>query len=130
MKYFKLFESFVNESMINEGGMSNLYLIADEAKDLADFIKQALKEYDMLKNDAGTRAFLEEIYDEAKTNESFSKPEESVNESGTIKTGNAISDDLTDFLKSTVIPKSNGYVKNERDAAALLLDIIKQRYKF
>ena len=64
------------------------------------------------------------------TFESFSKPEESVNESGTIKIGNAISDDLTNFLKGTVIPKSNGYVKNERDAAALLLDIIKHRYNF
>lgn len=64
------------------------------------------------------------------TFESFSQPEESVNESGTIKIGNAISDELTAFLKGTVIPKANGYVKNERDAAALLLDILKHRYNF
>lgn len=55
---------------------------------------------------------------------------ESLNESGTIKIGNEISEDLKTFLTGTVIPKSRGYVKNERDAAALLLDIIKHRYNF
>ena len=67
MKHLKTFESFSQEASnvkLNEGGMSNLYLMASEAKTLADFIKQALAEYDMLKNDAGTRAFLEEIYDQ------------------------------------------------------------------
>lgn len=53
-----------------------------------------------------------------------------LNESGTIKIGGAISSDLTDFLTTVVVPKSKGYVHNERDAAALLLDIIKHRYNF
>jgi hypothetical protein len=56
--------------------------------------------------------------------------EAAVNESGTIKIGNAISDDLSNFLKDIVLTKSKGYVKNERDAAALLLDVIKHRYSF
>jgi hypothetical protein len=56
--------------------------------------------------------------------------EEALNESGTIRIANEISDDLTDFLKTIVITKSKGYVKNERDAAALLLDVIKHRYNF
>lgn len=55
---------------------------------------------------------------------------DSLNESGTIKIGNAISPDLTNFLTTVVVPKSKGYVRNERDAAALLLDIIKHRYNF
>lgn len=60
------------------------------------------------------------------------KTEESVdvNESGTITIGNKIADDLKNFLMNTVIPKSGGYVRNERDAAALLFDIIKHRYNF
>lgn len=53
-----------------------------------------------------------------------------INESGIIRIGNEISEDLKTFLTNTVIPRSRGYVKNERDAAALLLDIIKQRYNF
>ena len=56
--------------------------------------------------------------------------EDTLNESGTIRIGNEISDDLTDFLKTVVITKAKGYVKNERDAAALLLDVIKHRYNF
>jgi hypothetical protein len=56
--------------------------------------------------------------------------EATVNESGTVKIGNAISDDLSNFLKDIVLTKSKGYVKNERDAAALLLDVIKHRYNF
>jgi hypothetical protein len=56
--------------------------------------------------------------------------ESAINESGTIKIGNAISDDLSDFLKTIVLTKAKGYVKNERDAAALLLDVIKHRYNF
>ena len=51
-----------------------------------------------------------------------------LNESGIVNTGNAISEELTKFLKETVIPKSKGYVRNERDAAALLLDVLKHRY--
>ncbi len=64
-----------------------------------------------------------------RTIESFLN-EEALNESGTIRIANEISDDLTDFLKTIVITKSKGYVKNERDAAALLLDVIKHRYNF
>lgn len=56
--------------------------------------------------------------------------EEYVNESGIIKIGNAIENDLKDFLINVVISKSKGYVRSERDAAALLLDIIKHRYNF
>jgi len=56
--------------------------------------------------------------------------EDAINESGTIRIGNEISDDLANFLKTVVITKAKGYVKNERDAAALLLDIIKHRYNF
>ena len=54
--------------------------------------------------------------------------EKALNESGSIRIANEISGDLTDFLKTIVITKSKGYVKNERDAAALLLDVIKHRY--
>lgn len=64
------YEESVNpiKEQINESGMGTLHLIADEAKDLNDFIKQVLKEFDFLKNDAGTRAFLEEVYDSVQAN--------------------------------------------------------------
>ena len=54
--------------------------------------------------------------------------EDSVNESGTINTANRIQDDLVKFLKGIVIPASRGYVKDERDAAILLSDILKHKY--
>lgn len=54
---------------------------------------------------------------------------ENTNESGTINIGNYISEDLSNFLKNIVIPKSKNYVNNERDAALLLFDILKHRYK-
>lgn len=54
--------------------------------------------------------------------------EELLNESGTIKTANAVGSDLKNFLVKTVIPKSRGYVKEERDAAILLVDILKHKY--
>jgi hypothetical protein len=60
----------------------------------------------------------------------FESVDEELNESGVIKIGNTIADDLKGFLTGTVIPKSKGYVKSERDAAALLLDVIKNRYNF
>ena len=46
------YEESVNpiKEQINESGMGTLHLIADEAKDLNDFIKQVLKEFDFLKN--------------------------------------------------------------------------------
>ena len=56
--------------------------------------------------------------------------EEAVNESGIIRTANLIDADLTSFLKDVVIPKSKGYVKSEKDAAALLFDILKNKYNF
>jgi len=54
--------------------------------------------------------------------------DEKVNESGVYKTGNAIQDDLKNFLAGTIIPKSKGYVKEERDAALLLYDILSHLY--
>ena len=54
--------------------------------------------------------------------------EELLKESGVIDAGNAISSQLKKFLVDTVIPKSKGYVNNERDAALLLYDILKHRY--
>lgn len=53
-----------------------------------------------------------------------------INESSIVGIGNKISADLTKFLKTIVIPKSKGYVNDERDAAALLYDIIRHRYNF
>ena len=67
MKHIKTFESFLSNDIkesLNEGAISNLYVLADQAKNLEDFIKAALKEYDMLKDDRATREFLKEIYDE------------------------------------------------------------------
>ena len=69
MKHIKTFENFLNEEKLpklDEGGISNLYVLADQAKNLEDFIKAALKEYDMLKDDRATQEFLKEIYDEQK----------------------------------------------------------------
>lgn len=72
-----------------------------------------------------------EILADYQYNEDGSMMEENkLNESGVIYIGNAIYEDLIKFLNNIVIPKSKGYVKNERDAAALLLDIIKHRYNF
>lgn len=55
--------------------------------------------------------------------------EELINESGVQNTMMSIRTELSEFLKGVVVPKSNGYVKNERDAALLLCDILKTRYK-
>ena len=69
MKHIHTFESFFSNGIkesLNEGAISNLYVLADQEKNLEDFIKAALKEYDMLKDDRATREFLKEIYDEAK----------------------------------------------------------------
>lgn len=54
--------------------------------------------------------------------------EDKLNETGTIDAGNAISSQLKKFLTDIVIPKSKGYVNNERDAALLLYDILKHKY--
>ncbi len=44
-----------------------------------------------------------------------------------IKVGNAVAEELRDFLK-IVEAKSKGYVNGERDSALLLFDILKHRY--
>ena len=51
-----------------------------------------------------------------------------VNEEGVTATGIGIADDLSRFINDIVIPKSGGYISNERDGALLLLDILKDRY--
>jgi hypothetical protein len=83
---------------------------------------------------------LKQLKDYAETKHSEMKKENNIptfkdfvnegtlNESGTIKIGNQISEDLTKFLKDVVIAKSKGYVHNERDAALLLFDVLKHRY--
>jgi len=45
-----------------------------------------------------------------------------------IKTAQKIQIDLKKFLEDVVIPASNGYVRNEGDAALLLYDILAQKY--
>ena len=49
-------------------------------------------------------------------------------ESGVVRIANVVSKDLVKFLKDIIIPKSKGYVKDERDAALLLYDILKHKY--
>lgn len=51
-----------------------------------------------------------------------------LNETGTNKALNNIDADLVKFIKEVVVPGSIGYVKNERDGALLLCDILKQKY--
>lgn len=52
----------------------------------------------------------------------------SINESGITDAARAIDNDLQKFLIDVVIVKSKGYVKNERDAALLLYDILKTKF--
>lgn len=52
-----------------------------------------------------------------------------VNESKVDQMTININVELTDFLKAIVIPESNGMAKDERSAAALLMQILKKRYK-
>jgi len=52
-----------------------------------------------------------------------------VNESSTTRTMMNIKNELSSFLTGTVIPQSKGHVRNERDAALHLYDILKTRYK-
>ena len=60
MKHINTFESF-----LYEGFMSSLDLIAQDAKDLADFKKKALRDFPQLKGMDGTDEWLEEIYTQA-----------------------------------------------------------------
>lgn len=68
MKNIPTFEEFVNESQLNrlyEGHMSELIILAQEAKDYADFVKSAMKEYPQLKKEKDLEAWLNSIYDTA-----------------------------------------------------------------
>ena len=60
MKHINTFEGF-----LYEGFMSSLDLIAQDAKDLADFKKKALRDFPQLKGMDGTDEWLEEIYSQA-----------------------------------------------------------------
>ena len=60
MKYLHTFENY-----IYEGYMSELDLMAKEAKSLEDFKKEAVKEYPKLKGMKGLDQWLEEIYQQA-----------------------------------------------------------------
>ena len=60
MKHIRTFDGF-----LYEGFMSSLDLIAQDAKDLADFKKKAIREFPQLKGMDGTDEWLEEIYSQA-----------------------------------------------------------------
>lgn len=65
--------------------------------------------------------------------QSFDEFTKDLNESYNInenymKVKSNIKDDLSKFLNEIVITKSNGYIKNERDAGLLLYDILKDIY--
>lgn len=60
----KTFEEFVNESL-NEGVISNLQIIAQDAGSFEQFVKDAIKEYPKLSKGKGAETWLREIYDEA-----------------------------------------------------------------
>ena len=60
----KTFEEFVNESL-NEGVISNLQIIAQDAGSFEQFVKDVIKEYPKLSKDKGAETWLREIYDEA-----------------------------------------------------------------
>jgi len=61
-----LFESLKNEIELNEGLMSELDIIAQESRNLADFKKAAKKAYPDLNSMEGTDEWLEEIYKQSK----------------------------------------------------------------
>lgn len=66
MKNIPTFEEFVNESQLTnlfEEHMSNLDILAQEAKDFQDFIKAAHKEYPQLKKEKDVEKWLKTIYD-------------------------------------------------------------------
>jgi hypothetical protein len=68
MKNIPTFEEFVNESFnygLYEGHMANLDILAQEAKDFADFEKTAYKEYPQLKKNKDVEEWLKLIYDQA-----------------------------------------------------------------
>jgi len=88
-------------------------------KSLEDRIKNKKSALDKLKESTMKSDLLRKII-----------REELLKETGVIKTANNIASDLQKFLTNIVIPKSRGYVNNERDAAMLLFDILKHKYNF
>ena len=80
LRYVKTFESFISDSIsenellesiiedlnLNEGLMSELDILAQEARNLADFKKSAKKVYPELNSMEGTDEWLEEIYKQSK----------------------------------------------------------------
>ena len=71
MAYLKS-QNYIKESTITESAMSDIDLLAQEAKDFKSFVKEFKKEYKNM--DAGSakelEAWLQSVYDAAKTNES------------------------------------------------------------
>ncbi len=62
----ELLESIINDLDLNEGLMSELDILAQEARNLADFKKNAKKAYPDLNSMEGTDEWLEEIYKQSK----------------------------------------------------------------
>jgi hypothetical protein len=62
----ELLESIINELDLNEGLMSELDILAQEARNIADFKKNAKNEYPELNSMEGTDEWLEEIYKQSK----------------------------------------------------------------
>lgn len=59
----------VKESIINEGSMSDINLMAQEAKDFNSFVKEFMKEYsDAPGDETELKDWLQSIYDDAKLN--------------------------------------------------------------
>ena len=66
MKFIRNFKTFVNERMqIEEGAMSELDILAKEAKDFKSFTKEVFKEFKNLPKKADTLKWLEELYNSA-----------------------------------------------------------------
>jgi hypothetical protein len=60
----KYLKKKVNES-IDEGYISDLHIMAQEAKDFNDFVKAAKKEYPKITKDKNVETWLKSIYDDA-----------------------------------------------------------------
>ena len=66
MKFVRNFKTFVNERMqIAEGAMSELDLMAKEAKNFKAFTKEVFKEFKNLPKKPDTFKWLEELYNDA-----------------------------------------------------------------
>jgi len=62
----ELLESINEDANLYEGLMSELDILAQEARNIADFKKSAKKEYPELNSMEGTDEWLEEIYKQSK----------------------------------------------------------------